>query len=308
MKKFGPYLIFFAAMLWATDAPFRTALLKDLPAGLIVLAEHAVDVLVILPIVFLGRRELKTLRGRDWLALVFIGVCGSALASVAFTQAFAYVNPSVAILLQKLQPIIAISLASVILKEKLGHKFWLWALLGIFGAYLISFPSFRPQLYPGEIWNPKLIGVVLALVAALFWGASTVLGRYALKDVSFKMVTSLRFLIAFVFLLGMNYKVLQTGALAHISVKNFLYILVIAMASGVFSLFLYYKGLQNTKASVASIAELGFPLAAVLVNYFVLHVELDNVQVLGIAILLYAVMQLAKHNFQTQIEMSLAKD
>lgn len=307
MKRFGPYLIFIAAMLWATDAPFRVALLKDLPAGLIVLLEHFVDILVILPVLFYSRRELGTLKKKDWLALLFIGVCGSALASVAFTQAFAYVSPSVAILLQKLQPIIAISLASLMLKETLGPKFWLWAILGILGAYLISFPEFKPQVYPGEVLNFNLIGLGLALLAAIFWGASTVLGKYVLKDASFRLVTSLRFLIAFIFLSAMNSKSLNLETLASITPKNWLYILVVALASGVFSLFLYYKGLQYTKASVATIAELGFPLAAVLVNYFVLKVELSQLQTLGMFILLFAVMQLAKHNFQTEIELNLAK-
>ena len=308
MKKFGPYLIFFAAMLWATDAPFRVALLKDLPAGMIVLLEHLVDVLVVLPLVFLHWAELQKLKAKDWLAVGFIAVCGSALASVAFTQAFVYTNPSVAILLQKLQPIIAISLAAWVLQEKLGPKFWLWSVLGIFGAYLISFSGLKPQLYPGEAWNPQVLGVGLALVAAVFWGASTVLGRYALKDVSFKLVTALRFILAFIFLLAMNFRELNLATVLHISAKDWLFVGIIALASGVFSLFLYYKGLQYTKASVATIAELGFPLAAVLVNYAFLHATLNSVQLAGMAILLLAVMQLARHNFQTQVEMNLAKD
>lgn len=308
MKKFGPYLIFFAAMLWATDAPFRVALLKDLPAGMIVLLEHLVDVLVVLPLVYFYRAEFQKFKTRDWLAVGFIAVCGSALASVAFTQAFVYANPSVVILLQKLQPIIAISLAAWLLQEKLGSRFWLWSVLGIFGAYLISFSGLRPQLYPGEAWNPQALGVGLALVAVVFWGASTVLGRYALKDVDFKLVTALRFMLAFVFLLVMNSRELNLAAVLHISVKDWLFVGIIALASGIFSLFLYYKGLQYTKASVATVAELGFPLAAVLVNYVFLHATLNSVQLAGMAILLLAVMQLAKHNFQTQVEMSLAKD
>ena len=295
-------------MLWATDAPFRVALLRDLPAGFIVLLEHLIDVAVVLPVVVMYRQDLKKLKLVDWLALGFIGVCGSALASVAFTQSFAYTNPSVAILLQKLQPIIAISLASAVLKEKLGRHFWLWAALGIMGAYLISFSGLKPESYPGEAWNPQVMGVFLALLAAAFWGASTVLGRYALKDVGFRLVTSLRFLIAFVFLLGLNFRLLSVKTLAHVSPKDWLFVFIIALASGVFSLFLYYQGLQYTKASVATIAELGFPLAAVLVNYFFLGAALSQVQVAGMAILLLAVMQLAKHNFHTEVEMGLAKD
>src|SRR5581483_1958006 len=125
MKKIGPYLIFFAAMLWATDAPFRVHLTQDLPSNFIVMMEHFFDVLVVLPILLMNLGSLKLLKAKEWAAVLVIAIGGSALASVAFTQAFHYVNPSVAILLQKLQPLIAIGLASGLLKEKLNSKFWL---------------------------------------------------------------------------------------------------------------------------------------------------------------------------------------
>ena len=41
---------------------------------------------------------------RRWLAVAFCGAGGSALATILFTASFHYVNPSVTILLQKLQP------------------------------------------------------------------------------------------------------------------------------------------------------------------------------------------------------------
>src|ERR1051325_1425008 len=96
MRKYGPYLIFLAAMLWATDAPFRVHLTKELSSNFIVLGEHFVDILVAVPILFLVWKEFKQLSFKHWLAVIVIAVGGSALASVAFTQAFHYVNPSVA--------------------------------------------------------------------------------------------------------------------------------------------------------------------------------------------------------------------
>ncbi len=117
VKKWGPYLIFFAAMLWATDAPFRLHLTQGLSSNFIVLGEHTIDVLCVLPILLMGFSEVKKLGLKEWGAVLVIAIGGSALASVAFTQAFHYVNPSVAILLQKLQPLIAIALAAAILKE-----------------------------------------------------------------------------------------------------------------------------------------------------------------------------------------------
>ncbi len=293
--RYGTILVFFAAMLWATDAPFRVFLTQGLSSNFIVLGEHFIDLLFVLPILALSWRSLKTLSIKQWGAVAFIAICGSALGSVAFTQAFHYVNPSVALLLQKLQPLIAISLAAVFLKEKLSPKFWLFAALALLGAYLISFPNLVPQVYPGEQFNPNTVGVALALVAALFWGTSTVLGRYMLGSIDFKLMTALRFSVAFAFLLALNTVQGSFPAAGQFTGTDALFIGIIAIVSGVVSLFIYYRGLSTTPASVATLAELGYPLAAVFVNWlFIPGSALVPMQLIGTAILLGAVWMLGK--------------
>ena len=297
MKTWGPFFVLFAAMLWATDAPFRIHLTQGLSSNFIVLGEHLVDLIIVLPILVWGWRDLKNLSWREWGAVAFIAIGGSAIASIAFTQAFHYVNPSVAILLQKLQPLIAISLAAIFLKETLRPMFWLWAALAIVGAYLISFPNLVPQLYPGEAFNPNVMGVVLALVAAFFWGASTVFGRFVLAKVDFKMMTALRFSTAFVFLLILNIWQSSFPAAGEFTATDALFIGIIAIVSGVVSLFIYYRGLQFTQASVATLAELGFPMAAIFVNWlFIPNSALVPMQFLGVAILLGAIWGLSSYN------------
>lgn len=304
LAALGPFLVFLAAMLWATDAPFRVYLTEDLSSSFIVLAEHAVDILIALPILALGWRELKELDWRGWLAVLVIAVGGSALASIAFTESFRYVNPSVAILLQKLQPLIAIGLAALLLKETLHKRFWLWAVLALGGAYLISFPGLLPQLYPGEAFNPNTIGVLFALSAATLWGASTVLGKYVLRTISFKTLAAMRFVGAFVFLLVLNFAQDTIPPLGEVTQTDWLFIMIIALTSGVLSLFLYYYGLKHTQASIATLAELGFPLAAVLVNAFFIagvsrpdtFLGLYAMQWLGTALLLFALYRLSSVN------------
>ena len=297
MKSWGTYLVLLAAMLWATDAPFRLFLTQGLSSNFIVLGEHLVDVLIVLPILVIGYLELKKLSWRQWIAVAIIAIGGSALASVAFTEAFHYVNPSVAILLQKLQPLIAITLAWLILKEPLAPKFWLWAGLALIGAYIISFPNFIPQLYPGEAFNPNITGVALALVAAFFWGASTVLGKFVLRTIDFKLMTALRFVGAFVFLLLLNSVQGSFPDARAFTWTDALFIAIIAIASGVVSLLIYYKGLENTNASVATIAELGFPMAAIFVNWiFIPGSALVPMQFVGVAVLLFAIWGLSNYN------------
>src|SRR3989338_7600300 len=300
----GPIFVFAAAMLWATDAPFRSQLTEGLSSSFIVLAEHGINLFFAIPLLAFNWRELARFTIREWAAVLVIAIGGSALASVAFTQAFHYVNPSVAILLQKVQPLIAITLAGVFLGEKLHKNFWLWALLALFGAYLISFPQLTPQLYTGEVFNPNTMGVLLALAAAVLWGGSTVLGKYVLRTTAFQTLTALRFIVAFIFLGFLNAFQHTFPVWGSVTPTDWLFIAIIALASGVFSLFLYYFGLQYTKASIATLADLGFPLAAVVVNaYFIAGVMQPGTtlglyvgQWLGTMLLLLALYMLSRVN------------
>ncbi len=267
---FGPLLVFAAAVLWASDAPFRAHLTRELSSSFIVLVEHGIDCLVAIPVLLVQWRALRGLSARQWVAIIAIAVGGSAIASILFTQSFHYVNPSVAIVLQKVQPLIAISLAALFLGEKLRKRFWLWAIVALAGAYLITFPALVPRTYEGEAFSPNIVGALLALGAAALWGASTVLGKYALRGTSFHVLASLRFVIAFVFLAVFALVQHSTPAPGAVSGMDWLFLVAIAFTSGVFSLFLYYFGLQYTRASIATIAELGFPFAAVFVNAYLI--------------------------------------
>lgn len=289
----GPWLIVIAAMLWAVDAPFRKFLTGDLPSTTIVLMEHIVIAVLVFLFLFKYLKEFKNLSAKEWLAVAFIGLGGSALATVFFTQSFHYVNPSVAILLQKVQPFIAILLATFVLKEKLTKNFWLWAVVGIFGAYLVTFPELK---ITGLSLSGGTLGVVFALLAAFFWGGSTVFGRLVLAKISFQAMTAIRFLSALLFLFFLNLYYGSLSKVATASSKDWLYVLIIAVLAGFVSLFIYYRGLKSTKASIATIGELAFPFSAVIVNWIFLDATLAIGQILGGLILLISVVGLTKVN------------
>src|SRR3989344_9106101 len=229
--KLGPWLVALAALLWAVDAPFRKYLTVGLSSTAIVLMEHLV--IAVLVILFLHKYlgEFRNLNARDWLAVVFIGFGGSALATVFFTQSFYYVNPSVSILLQKTQPLIAILMAVIILKERLSQRFWLWATIAIGGAYIISFPEIKIS---GLSLGGGTLGVVFALLASFFWGGSTVFGRLLLHKISFQAMTAIRFLsaLAFLFVIQIYYGRVQEVGIA--TPKDWLFVVIIAVLAGFF--------------------------------------------------------------------------
>ena len=289
----GPWFVTAAATLWAIDAPFRKLLTNTFSSPSIALMEHLLVSVCVLPLFLQHVSELRRMRLKDWVAVAFVGVGGSALATILFTQSFHYLNPTVAILLQKLQPFIAIGLAAFVLHERISRTFWLWAAVALFGAYLISFPDGMPS---GFAWTPDMRGTVLALGAAVFWGGSTVFGRFLLNRVSFQMTTSLRFLSAVLVLplVGAYYGTL--GEVAAASARDWFFVFMTAIVAGFVSLLIYYYGLRSTKASIAAMCELAYPFAATIVNWTILGATLSPLQIVGGGILLFAISRLTVVN------------
>ena len=101
-----------AAGLWGTDALLRRPLAQSTEAATIVLGEHVILVLVLLPIVVAALPALWRAGPRYVAAGVVVGAGSSALATILFTEAFVQGDPVTPVVLQKVQPLIAVSLAA----------------------------------------------------------------------------------------------------------------------------------------------------------------------------------------------------
>ncbi|MEK7691571.1 MAG: DMT family transporter [Bdellovibrionota bacterium] len=286
----GPLFIAAGAALWATDALFRFPALSRVPAGVIVLIEHAFGVLLLLPLVARNPAYWLGLRPREWIAAFFVGSMGSALATLFFTTAFTLINPSVVILLQKTQPIFAISAAAFLLGERPTRSFYLWAPLAILAGAILSFPDLSFIQVLGEV-NPSTRGSVLALSAAALWGFSTVVGKKLLVRVEPEPATFARLLFGFLTLaVFVPVAGLLGPTLEAIQTPRFLWSAAyMGWIPGLAALWLYYRGLKQTPARIATIVELVFPLTAVLVNWLVLDLTLSVVQLVAGALLLLAI-------------------
>jgi drug/metabolite transporter (DMT)-like permease len=278
-----------AAMLWGTDGIFRTALIKNMPANAIVLWEHILLTAAIGWLLWRNRASLRRLDAGDWSAATIIAVGASALATVLFTAAFAYGNPVTVLLLQKTQPLMAISLAAVMLREPLPGRFWPLLPVALIGAYLITFGDGNP--FAAVAAGPgSPIGALFALGASLFWGTGTVLGRRLLAKLDFVTVTALRFTLALpalvIWAMMAGFAVPGPADLAPL--------LGTALLSGLLGLLLYYRGLRETPASVATLCELCFPVTAVILSVIALNAQVGTFQIIGIA-LLWGALALMQH-------------
>src|SRR6185295_6790870 len=128
----GAALIAAAAFLWATDALVRLPSVGRLEPASIVFSEHLIIVAAMLPwVLSFKMKQLFELESQHWAALGLIGAGGSAVATVLFTESFRYVNPSVSILLQKIQPLLVVAIAYLALGERPAKNFYPWAGLAL---------------------------------------------------------------------------------------------------------------------------------------------------------------------------------
>ncbi len=274
----GLPLVALSAALWGTDALFRRGLALELPATTVVVYEHLILALIMAPILLKIRwRELSP--GDVW-SLLLIGGGASALATGLFTASFRFDDPNAPLLLQKLQPLIAIVAARLLLREQLKPRFGLYAAVAIGAAWLITFPD------PFDVRMEALTAGALAAGAAALWAMGTVLGRRMSDRLTFVELTAARFGIglpfAFLFALVMGQG--QLGGLG-LDAGDLLPLVLLALIPGLLALLLYYRGLRRTPASAATLAELAFPASALLVNYLAFGATVTATQLIGVVVL-----------------------
>ena len=298
----GTFLVIIACLFWGMDTLIRYPLVeKGINPITIVFYEH-----IILSVIFsLGLipaiKRIGELKLADVFSFFIIGGIGSAIATVAFTESFQYLNPSLVILLQKLQPVVAIILAAIILKEEIQKQFMIWAGVCLVGGLLVSSPDIE-RFYHLMVNNfgavtsdVALRGYGLVAVSIIGWGATTVFGkRLSLAGFETKSIMAGRFLSGLLMLIPFvswnRNLILPQG-------EDYLRILIMVIISGALAMWFYYQGLKRLSAKTTAIAEMFFPFFAIVVNWIFLGKQLSELQLVGGAILILGslVIQLKKY-------------
>lgn len=232
---------------------------------------------------------------KEWVAIGIVALFSGALGTIFYTAALGKINYtqySVVVLLQQLQPIWAIAMAAILLRERITKRFLFWTVLALIAAYFISFKNLILNLSTG---NGTLVASLLALSAGVMWGTSTAISKYVLNKVSFVTGTALRFFLAPVFALLIVFVNHQSSSLLTVSSSQWFTLLLITLSTGLVALLFYYYGLKKTPARVTTLLELVWPASAIFIDYFLYHKSLSTTQIFGIALLALSIYQVTKH-------------
>ena len=297
--KVGPALIITAAILWALDGVVRRSL-YSLPPIIIVFYEHLIGMAILIP--FIWKRLIKVrLTKREFLLLTVIATLSGVLGTLWFTTALLQVNfiPfSVVFLLQKLQPIFAITSAIIFLKEPMKKTYIKWAVLAAAAAYFVTFPGGMVNFETGA---GTAVAALFALGAAFAWGTSTTFSKMALTKYDSNVVAGLRFIFTTVIAIPF---IVAMGALPQIFAPDFSQVLrfgFIALSTGMVALLIYYKGLKETPVRVATILELTFPVLAIIIDAVLYKTFLAPTQLLAAVVLIFSIWRLSSLQLKHEV-------
>ena len=288
----GTIAISISAVLWGFDGVVLTPRLHNLNVGWVVFILHAVPFLVMNLFLFREWTNLRTFIKQDYILFLLVAFFGGALGTMSIVKALFLVNfhqLSVVVLLQKLQPIFAIILAAILLKEKIRKHFAIWASIAIIASYFLTFGLSSPDI---SMTDNTFKAALYAIVAAFSFGSSTVFSKKILQNHNFITATFFRYGTTSLILLVY---VLVTGLFAQLEVTtttNWIFFVIIGLTTGSGAIFIYYYGLRRVKAIVATISELLFPVSAILFDYIFNGSLLSPVQILSAAIMVFAIIKL----------------
>ncbi len=287
--KLAPLFVALCGIIRSTDLFFRTPAVKEIAVLTLITWEHLINLAVVLPILINNFRQYKVFDRKDFLLFILVGCGASALGILCFTEAFLYMNPALAVLMQKLQPIITISLGAILLREKISHSLVAWSLLAIVSSYFVSFGLTDP--FSGE-WQKIAIGSIFAILAAFFWGSGTIWGKMLLQKYSQLFVMANRFFFGAIFTLIISHLFgngLQIESVFSETKPVFGGIVYMALISGFVATTFFYVGLKWVNATLASILELFFPVSSVLIMWLGFNRPLSGVQIAAGLVMFFAV-------------------
>ena len=249
INRWAAVFVILAAAMWGVDGIVLRPALYNLPVPLVVFLESGLITLLLTPVLLRRWQEIRQLTIKEWLIFLAIALSGGVIGTMAITKALFYVdyvNLSIVILIQKLQPVFAVTYAVLLLKERPSPAFYGWSALAVLGAYLVTFGMKLPVMQDDKT---VLFAAAFSLLAAASFGASTVFSKMGLQKVDYRTGTYLRFALM-VLLMGIILGFSpESQKFAAVTTRHMYIFLIIAFTTGGAAIFLYYYGLRRISAS-----------------------------------------------------------
>lgn len=225
------------------------------------------------------------------------------IGSTAMFYGLSKVDLSVAVILEKTQPIYTLIIAALFIGERHNLKTIILSILAISLSTLIFQHHNGLTLTHINMQDFLIhwIGWLSITLAAIAWGASAVLSRVmSVKGLDPIIMAALRALIGGIAVIPLALWEMQTGHY-QITAKIIGFSILIGVLGGGLGYILCYWGLQKVQAGTASLIELTTPIIAIIFGVIFLNEQLDLISYTLIGLLLITICYITKIKNQTPL-------
>ncbi len=274
-REFRGYLyILIGATLWGVSSVVAKSLFNiGLPPALLVQIRLTLATLTLLIILLIFDRKRIIISWGDLPYFIVLGFVGVAGVQFTYYYTISKIHVGPAVLIQYLSPIWIALYAFIFQKEPLTKGKMIALLLAVLGCY------FMVGGYRMDLLRLNRIGIVSGLISSLFFSFYALYGEKGLKkyDPWTLILYGFGFGAVFYWILISPMKVISEGY----SFEIWMAFLYIAIFSTLIPFGLYFKGIEQIRATQASITATWEPVVAGMTAYFVLGEALFPLQVLG---------------------------
>lgn len=218
--------------------------------------------------------------------LMIQGMIGNTFMTVFFYYALDYLDMAVATMLLYTYPAMVAGISFIFLKAKIS-KLKIAAICGTFlGSLLVL------NIFSGSISSINTMGVLFGILSAVFYAFMNLYAEKIVEDVPSMVITFYTTIFSLIVLFIINYGfITKIPSITIGSIEN---AALLAFFCEIIPLTLLYSAIKyigSVSTSIISTVEL--PASAVF-SYFVMHENINIIQVIGILIIAYSVVVLKK--------------
>ncbi len=288
----GIIAVCLAAILWGFDGVYLTPNLYNLPVPLVVSILHFIPFIIMSIILAKKFSVIPQFSTKDIIIFLMISLFGGVIGTISIVKALfllEFDHLSIVVLLQKLQPVFAILLAYIFLKEALTKRILFYTIITLIASYTLTFELSLPNLHNDKNY---IEAIIYSVVAAFSFGSATVYGKLALKKYDFVTTTFYRFGFTSIIMLIYLIFFCDLHVFTQISKSNWITFIIISFTTGSGAIFLYYYGLKKIKAMVAAICELCFPVSTILFDYLLNDNILSFIQWISVIVICVSIIKI----------------
>ncbi len=283
MKKYAPFFVLCAGILWGTIGIYVKKLNNTgLNSMDIVAIRAALTAFALFLCLLIYKRQLLVIRIRDIWCFVGTGVFSIVFFNYCYFRAMTLIPLSIAAILLYTAPAFVLLMSAVLFKEKITKRKMAALILTMLGCALASGIT-------GSTGSVSFIGIVYGLGAGLGYALYSIFGRYAInRGYSSMTISFYTFLCA----AAASVPFADAGKIISIGVNDYKmlgFYIIFAIMSTVLPYILYTSGLlgmENSKASVIASIE---PVAAAVIGFLVFKEALSAQQIIGVALVIGAI-------------------